>query len=257
MKNIPDIKLGIVVGSTDWLPSDLAINQRVKLVECYQSIYKDDIYECPICVDDNEINVKRAIKDIKKAECNALVVYFANYGPESASTLLVEDFGGPVMLVGASEESSELIRGRKDSLSGLINACYALDLKGIKIYLPKHPIGSIEENVRSIHDFIAVARTIIALKDLKVVSFGPRPSSYLAAYAPYHSLYDLGLDVSDYSEMELLNSFNKHDGDKRIETISKEMEAEYERYIDTSLLTAALYTTAKRWKQCKHPSTDE
>lgn len=32
MKNIPDIKLGIVVGSTDWLPSEIAIENRKSLL---------------------------------------------------------------------------------------------------------------------------------------------------------------------------------------------------------------------------------
>ena len=46
MKNIPDVKLGIVVGSTDWLPSDVAIENRKKLVDIYKAKYgEENIYE--------------------------------------------------------------------------------------------------------------------------------------------------------------------------------------------------------------------
>ena len=93
MNNIPNVKIGIIVGSTDWLPSEIAINNRKKLVENYVSKYgAENIFECSICLTDNEANLKRALKEIENAECNALCMYFANYGPESAGTLLAQKF---------------------------------------------------------------------------------------------------------------------------------------------------------------------
>ena len=77
-----------------------------------------------------------------------------------------------------------------------------------------------------IHDFIPIARALLAIRRLKLISIGPRPSSYLAASAPNHMLYDLGIEVSEYSELELFDSFKKHEGDKRIEKIAAEMEQE-------------------------------
>lgn len=228
MKNLPDIKLGIIVGSTDWLPSDLAIEKRKKIIEIYTSVYGDtEIYECPICITDNEVNIKRVMRDISKAECNAVCVYYANYGPESAGTLFAQEFNGPIMFFAAAEEGQEpFTRKRTDGMSGLINACYGLKLRNLNVYVPPMPIGTIRQCVDMIHGFFPIARTLIAVNDLKVISFGPRPSSYLAASAPNHLLYDIGIELSEYSELELLSSYKKHENDKRIDKVVAEMTEE-------------------------------
>ena len=41
----------------------------------------DEIYECPVCIVESEIHMVQALEDIKKAGCNALVVYLGNFGP--------------------------------------------------------------------------------------------------------------------------------------------------------------------------------
>lgn len=228
MKNIPSVKLAVVAGSTDWLPSDIAAENRQKLVEAYKSSYGDrDIYECSICVTDNEVNIKRAMREISKAECDAICLYWANYGPESAGTLLAQEFDGPVMMFAAAEEGDEpYARERKDALSGFINACYALKLRQTNVYIPSHPVGTVGECAEMIHDFVPIARTLAGVRNLKLISIGPRPSSYLAASGPNYLLYDLGVDISEFSELELLDSFYKHEGDKRIEKTVSDMEQE-------------------------------
>ncbi|WP_026653790.1 L-fucose/L-arabinose isomerase family protein [Butyrivibrio proteoclasticus] len=228
MKNVPDIKIAIIVGSTDWLPSDIAIENRQKLVRSYVENYGDEcIYECPICLTDNEVSIKRAMRDVVKAECNAICLYFANYGPESAGTLLAEEFDGPVMLLAAAEEGTEpFCIQRTDGMSGFSNACYALKLRGTNVFIPPNPVGTIEECVEMIHEFIPIARTIIGVKDLKLITVGPRPTSYLAASAPKHLFYDMGIEVSEYSELELFDSYKKHENDGRISKIVAEMETE-------------------------------
>ena len=229
MNNIPNVKIGIIVGSTDWLPSEIAINNRKKLVENYVSKYgAENIFECSICLTDNEANLKRALKEIENAECNALCIYFANYGPESAGTLLAQKFKGPVMMIAAADDGEgPYIKERKDALTGFINACYALKLRSTNVYIPTHPCGRIEQCSDMIHDFFAVARTILALKELKLISFGPRPSSYLAACAPAFFLYDIGVEISEYSELELLNSFQKHENDARITKTIESMKQDF------------------------------
>lgn len=228
MKNIPEVKLGIVVGSTDWLPAEIAVEKRGRLVEAYKAVYGEkDIHECPVCITDNEVSLKRAMKDVIKAECNALCIYYANYGPESSGTLFARGFDGPVMIFGAAEEGDEPFdRNRVDSLSGFVNACYALGLRKTDVYIPERPVGTTSQCVEMVHEFIPVARMLVAVRELKVIAFSPRPSSYLAAYAPSHLLYDMGIELSEYSELELLNSYGKHEGDRRIEKVVAEMEEE-------------------------------
>ena len=228
MKNIPEVKLGIVVGSTDWLPAEIAVENRKRLVELYREKFDgESIYECSICLTDNEVNIKRAMRELEKAECNAVCLYFANYGPESAGTLFAQEFKGPVMMIAASEEGEEpYVHDRKDAMSGFINACYALKLRGTRVYVPDKPVGTLLQCVEMINKFVSIARTLLATKDLKVISFGPRPSSYLAASAPNHLLYDIGVEIGEYSELELFDSFKKHEEDKRIEKIVSEMSNE-------------------------------
>ncbi len=239
MKNVPDIKLGIVAGSTNWLPSELVENTRQKLVEEYKKKYGSiEVYECPIIITDNEINIKRALKDIIKAECNALCIYFANYGPESAGTLLAQEFVGPVMIFAAAEEGVEpFTKQRTDGMSGFINACYALKLRQTNVYVPPKPIGTIKQCIEMIYGFIPIARSLIAIRNLKLIIFGPRPSSYLASSAPNNLLYDIGVEISEYSELELLYSFKNHSGDNRIEMISSEMDNELDQNKTPDILT--------------------
>ena len=228
MKNIPEIKIGVVVGSTDWMPAEEAIALRGRLIETYKQLYPDsELYECPICLTDNEVNIKRVLKDIQKAECDALCMYFANYGPESSGTLLAQEFDGPKMFIAAAEEGQEpFLRNRTDAMSGFINACYALKLRDTQVYIPSNPVGTLAECAQMIHQFMPIARTLIAIKNLKVIAIGPRPSSYLAASAPNYLLYDLGIELSEYSELELLEAYNKHAEDARIANVVNDMAEE-------------------------------
>lgn len=238
MKNVPEVKVGIVAGSTDWMPLEIAVSNRKKLVETYKAKYGEDgIYECSVCITDNEVSIKRVMREIGRAECNAVCLYYANYGPESAGTLFAREFDGPVMFCAAAEEGEgPYFRERKDALSGFINACYALKLRKTDVYIPDRPCGTYRECADRIREFIPVARTLTAVKDLKVISFGPRPSSYLASSAPGYLLYDMGAEISEYSELELLDSYKKHEGDRRVDRIVSEMEQELGAVKDPGIL---------------------
>lgn len=109
MTNIPKIKVGIVAVSRDCFPESLSVNRRKAVVEAYEKKYgKEDLYECPVCIVESEIHMLQALEDVKKAGCNALVVYLGNFGPETAETLLAKNFDGPVMFVAAAEYADHL-----------------------------------------------------------------------------------------------------------------------------------------------------
>ena len=228
MKNIPEIKVGIVAVSRDCFPESLSVNRRKALVEAYENKYgKEDIYECPICIVESEIHMVQALEDIKKAGCNALCVYLGNFGPEISETLLAKHFDGPKMFVAAAEETgSNLIQGRGDAYCGMLNASYNLKLRGVKAYIPEYPVGTAEECADMIHDFLPIARAVEGLQNLKIISFGPRPLNFLACNAPIQQLYNLGVEIEENSELDLFEAFNRHAGDERIPQIVKEMEEE-------------------------------
>ena len=83
MKNMPELKIGVVAVSRDCFPESLSVSRREALIKAYREKYGDrDIYECPICIVESEIHMVQALEDIKAAGCNALVVYLGNFGPE-------------------------------------------------------------------------------------------------------------------------------------------------------------------------------
>ena len=104
--------------------------------------------------------------------------------------------------------------------------CVMLKLRNIKAYIPEYPIGTAEECADMIAEFRPVARAVIALNDLKIISFGPRPLNFLACNAPIQQLYNLGVEIEENSELDLFEAFNKHAGDERIPAVVKEMEEE-------------------------------
>ncbi len=228
MNNVPKVKVGIVAVSRDCFPESLSVNRRKALVEAYKKRYEeDDIYECPICIVESEIHMLEALEDIKKAGCNALCVYLGNFGPEISETLLAKHFEGPKMFAAAAEESQEdLIQGRGDAYCGMLNASYNLRLRNIKAYIPEYPVGDADDVADMINEFIPVARAVIGLSDLKIISFGPRPMNFLACNAPIKQLYNLGVEIEENSELDLFESFNKHEGDERISQIVSDMERE-------------------------------
>ncbi len=228
MMNMPKLKIGIVAVSRDCFPESLSVGRREKLIKAYTEKYgAEEIYECPICIVESEIHMVQALEDIKKEGCNALVVYLGNFGPEIAETLLAKHFDGPKMFLAAAEEyGNNLIQGRGDAYCGMLNASYNLKLRNIKVYIPEYPIGTAQECAEMIYEFRPIAKAIIGLTNLKIISFGPRPLNFLACNAPIKQLYNLGVEIEENSELDLFEAFHKHEGDKRIPTVVKEMEEE-------------------------------
>ena len=228
MNNVPDIKIGIVAVSRNCFPEELSVNRRNALVKKYEEKYgADDIYECPICIVESELHMTRALKNIEKEGCNALCVYLGNFGPEISETMLADCYNGPVMFCAAAEETQEdLFDGRGDAYCGLLNASYALRLRKTRAYIPENPVGDAEECADMIHDFVPIARALLGLRNLKIISFGPRPSNFLACNAPIQPLYDLHVEIEENSELDLFEAYNKHAGDPRIDEIVEDMKNE-------------------------------
>ena len=228
MSNMPGVNIGVVAVSRDCFPESLSVTRRENLMKAYQEKYGEEgIYECPICIVESEIHMVQALEDIQKAGCNALAVYLGNFGPEIAETLLAKHFDGPKMFLAAAEETgSSLLDGRGDAYCGMLNASYNLKLRNINAYIPEYPVGDAGECADMIHEFLPIARAIIGLSNLKIISFGPRPLNFLACNAPIKQLYNLGVEIEENSELDLFEAFHRHDEDERIPGIVREMEEE-------------------------------
>ena len=228
MNNLPKVKIGIVAVSRDCFPESLSVNRRKALIKAYTDKYDaSDIYECPICIVESEIHMVQALEDIKKAGCNALCVYLGNFGPEISETLLAKHFEGPKMFCAAAEETqNDLCGGRGDAYCGMLNASYNLKLRNLKAYIPEYPVGDADECADMIAEFQTISKTVYAVKNLKIIGFGPRPQDFLACNAPIKQLYNLGVEIEENSELDLFEAFKKHEGDSRIPAVVDDMAAE-------------------------------
>lgn len=222
MKNIPNVKMGIIAISRDCFPIELSEKRRRAVVTAYDG----DLYECPVTVE-NELDMLKAVEDVTNSQCNALVVFLGNFGPETPETLIAEKFNGPCMFVAAAEESeNDLIDGRGDAYCGMLNCSYNLGMRHINAYIPDYPVGTADEIAQMIKNFVPIARTVIGVKNLKIITFGPRPQDFFACNAPIKGLYELGVEIEENSELDLLVSYKAHKNDPRIPAVMKEMEQE-------------------------------
>ncbi|HHU63619.1 MAG TPA: fucose isomerase [Clostridiales bacterium] len=225
MTNIPQVKLGITAVSRDCFPVQLSEKRKKEVVRvCIERGI--DIFETQTVVE-SERDVLKALDELKNAGVNAMVVYLGNFGPEGPETILAQKFGGPTMFVAAAEETqNDLMGGRGDAYCGMLNASYNLNLRKLNPYIPPYPVGTPDEVADFIDDFKYIARVILGLSKLKIISFGPRPQDFLACNAPIKPLYDLGVEIMENSELDLFEAFNNHKDDPRIPTVVKEMEQE-------------------------------
>jgi L-fucose isomerase-like protein len=224
MINIPDVKMGIIAVSRDCFVISLSERRRKEIVQAYAPY--GSIYEAQTTVE-NEKDMLAAVDEVKKAGCNALCVFLGNFGPETPETLIAENFAGPVMYAAAAEEhGNDLINGRGDAYCGMLNCSYNLGLRHLKAVIPEYPVGTAEDVAKMIADFVPVARALIGLSSLKIITFGPRPQDFFACNAPIKALYDIGVEIQENSELDLLVAYRAHKDDKRISEVVKSMESE-------------------------------
>ena len=162
MNNIPVVKLGLIAVSRDCFPIQLSEKRRAAIKETY----KGELYECPVTVE-NEKDMEKALEDVNKAECNALVVFLGNFGPETPETLIAERFDGPCMYVAAAEGDGDMINGRGDAYCGMLNCSYNLKMRHLKAYIPEYPVGTADDIAKMIADFVPVARAVIGVSILR------------------------------------------------------------------------------------------
>ncbi|MBN2558894.1 MAG: fucose isomerase [Clostridia bacterium] len=225
MNNIPEVKVALVAVSRDCFPVSLSEKRRRAIME-FSVKMNMPVAEIEKVVE-NERDAAEALNEIRESGANALCIFLGNFGPEGPETLMAQKFNGPVMFVAAAEETgSNLIDGRGDAYCGMLNASYNAGLRNLVPYIPEYPVGTALEVANMIYDFVEIARIVVGLKALKIISFGPRPQDFLACNAPIKPLFDLGVEIMENSELDLFASYNDHAGDPRIKTTASEMASE-------------------------------
>ena len=250
--NIPVVKLGIIAVSRDCFPITLSVKRRQNIVKACQE-KGIEVFECQTAVE-NEADMLRAVEEVKAAGVNALTVFLGNFGPETPETLIAKFFDGPCMFVAAAEGDGDLINGRGDAFCGMLNCSYNLGMRHLKGYIPEYPVGTAAEVADKMAEFIPIARVILGLKGLKIITFGPRPQDFFACNAPIKGLYELGVEIEENSELDLLVSYREHANDPRIPAVCEDMAKEMGEgcyYPDMSVRLAQFELTLLDWAE-KH-----
>ncbi|MDR3210908.1 MAG: fucose isomerase [Planctomycetota bacterium] len=224
--NIPEVKLGVVGVSRDCFPASLT-KKRLKALEAAFKKSKLDAYFANVVIE-SEKDALAALAEVNKAGVNAVVVFLGNFGPEGPTTIFQEKFAGPCMVVAAAEENRDVLAAdRGDALCGLLNNSYNQHLRGIKSFIPQYPVAGPEGITEQAKDFVKIARALIGLKKLKIFTFGPRPYDFLACNAPIKPFYDLGIEVMENSELDLLQLYQAAASNKKqIAEIADDMAKE-------------------------------
>lgn len=222
--NLPTVKLGIVAVSRDCFPVQLAERRRAAIVAaCAERGLV--VVEVKRAVE-SEADMLAALEEARAAGVNALTVFLGNFGPETPETQLAQRFDGPVMYVAAAEGDGDMVNGRGDAFCGMLNCSYNLGMRHLKAHIPSYPVGTAVDIAQMMLDFIPVARAYMGVRDLKIITFGPRPQDFFACNAPIKGLYELGVEVEENSELDLLVSYRAHKGDPRIADVCADMAAE-------------------------------
>ncbi len=222
--NIPVVKLGIIAVSRDCFPIELAVSRREAIVaECARAGLP--VVEVKQAVE-SEADMEAAFAEAEAAGVNALTVFLGNFGPETPETLIAQRFDGPVMYVAAAEGDGDMVNGRGDAYCGMLNCSYNLGMRHVKAHIPSYPVGTAADIAHMMVDFVPVARAVIGVRNLKIITFGPRPQDFFACNAPIKGLYELGVEVEENSELDLLVAYREHAGDPRIADVCADMAAE-------------------------------
>ncbi len=222
--NIPQVKIGLVAVSRDCFPVELSKRRGAAVAQACESLGIEVIQAKTIvqCEDD----AIGAVDEVSAAGANALVVFLGNFGPEQPETLIAQHFDGPCMYMAAAEGDGDLVNGRGDAYCGMLNCSYNLGLRKVKAYIPAYPVGTADDVAGMIRDFMPVARAVIGVSNLKIITFGPRPQDFFACNAPIKGLYEIGVEIEENSELDLLISYRAHEGDPRIADVCADMAAE-------------------------------
>ena len=226
LKNAPKVKLALVGVSRDCFSIDLTKRRLKSLAKACRDAGGRP-YTCKTIIE-NETDSMTALAEVINAGCNAAVIYLGNFGPEGPLAIFAEEFPGPVMACAAAEESTaSLAKGRGDAFCGLLNASYNFNLRSLNVHIPARPVGQSDELAAEIAHFETVARILLGVWDLKIFSFGPRPQDFFACNAPIKPLYDLGVELMENSELDMLNLYNAVDEkDPAVRRTAKAMTAE-------------------------------
>jgi len=226
LANAPDVKIALVGVSRDCFPIELTRKRLAELARACKAAKLNTVALKTVI--ENEADTMSALAEAAELEANAAVIYLGNFGPEGPLAVFAEQFPGAVMACGAAEETGEnLIHGRGDAYCGMLNAGINFALRNVNVYFPPMPIGLPQDLAEKISHFAGIARIQLGVAGLKIFTFGPRPQDFYACNAPIGQLYDMGVEVQENSELDMLHAYEAVDAkDPDVEKTAADMAKE-------------------------------
>ena len=231
MINIPKVKLGVVAVSRDCFPIDLSERRRAALIQALAARGVEAV-EIQATVE-NELDAKKALEELAQKECNALVMYLGNFGPEGPETLVAQHFDGPVMFCGGGRRGYRrcLASSRGDAYCGLLNASYNLGTPRRKgLYSGRARRHCRSELRRCDPGRISCRWHVLLIRGEKAQNLrlsARVPTDFVACNAPIASrCLTWAWKSRKTASWICLRGFNAHENDPRIPEVVKDMEAE-------------------------------
>ena len=207
----PDVKLGLVSASRNCFIRSLAENRTRALLDACGDV-KPVLPQGECAIIETKDHAIEAAAQLRAAGCDAAVLYLGNFSPEIEDAVFVKEFGGPVMMPAAAEEStSVLAEDRGDALCGLLSAVMAVTKRGLasRIHIPETPVAGPEQCAAEIAHFLKVMKVVKGVRSATIGLFGPRPRDFETCNYNLASLAGLGVEIEELGFHDLANEVNR------------------------------------------------
>ena len=203
----PDVRMALVSASRDCFPRELSETRTERLlVKCQKLGISLFVPEGDCRIIESKDHAREATRQIQAAGCDAAVLFLGNFSPEIEDAFFIKQFGGPVAVIAAAEESgSSLAGGRGDALCGMLSAVLAMKKRNLlgNVFIPQDPVVNADEGAREIARFIKIMKVVKGIRNTTIGLFGPRPRDFETCNYNLASIASLGVEIEEFGFFDL------------------------------------------------------
>lgn len=226
----PDVNIALVSASRNCFPRQLSESRTGKLLEqCKKRGMALFVPEGDCRIVESKEHALEAVRQIKAAGCDAAVLFLGNFSPEIEDAFFVKQFGGPVAVMAAAEESADgLAAKRGDALCGMLSAMLAIKKRGLmnNVFIPPNPVIDAAEGAAAIERFMQVIKIVKGIRNATIGLFGPRPRDFETCNYNLASLASLGVEIEEFGFFDLANTVQQMAADEDLSEIMASMKAD-------------------------------
>jgi L-fucose isomerase-like protein len=226
----PGVKIALVSASRNCFPRELSESRTGKLLEqCQQQDMSLFVPEGDCSIIESKEHALEAVRQIQAANCDAAVLYLGNFSPEIEDAFFVKQFGGPVAVVAAAEESAaSLASNRGDALCGMLSAMLAIKKRGLlkNVFIPQDPVVDAAGGAAAIERFLQIMKIVKGIRNATIGLFGPRPRDFETCSYNLGSLASIGVEIEELGFFDLANSVQRLRNDADLSEIIASMSTD-------------------------------